>query len=93
MSRNYNVIIKPPDADGLYVAFVPALPGCHTQARSLDELTTNGSRKQLLCIWKSRASLPKLSTSSASNGSRSCHEQVAGLDWQAGRRCTRTRIP
>jgi predicted RNase H-like HicB family nuclease len=26
------------DADGLYVASVPQLPGCHTQARTLEEL-------------------------------------------------------
>jgi len=26
------------DEDGYYVAKVPSLPGCHTQARSLDEL-------------------------------------------------------
>ncbi len=26
------------DEDGWYVATVPDLPGCHTQARSLDEL-------------------------------------------------------
>lgn len=27
------------DEDGVYVASVPELPGCHTQARTLDELT------------------------------------------------------
>jgi predicted RNase H-like HicB family nuclease len=26
------------DKDGYYVASVPTLPGCHTQAESLDEL-------------------------------------------------------
>ncbi len=26
------------DSDGIYVANVPALPGCHTQAHSLDTL-------------------------------------------------------
>lgn len=26
------------DEDGYYVAGVPQLPGCHTQARTLDEL-------------------------------------------------------
>lgn len=26
------------DEDGLYVADVPELPGCHTQAKTLDEL-------------------------------------------------------
>lgn len=37
MSRHFNVVIER-DEDGLYVASVPSLPGCHTQARSLDEL-------------------------------------------------------
>ena len=27
------------DADGVYVASVPELPGCHTQAKTLDQLT------------------------------------------------------
>jgi predicted RNase H-like HicB family nuclease len=26
------------DAEGFFVAMVPSLPGCHTQARSLDQL-------------------------------------------------------
>lgn len=38
MSRAYHVIIER-DSAGDYVASVPALPGCHTQARSLDELS------------------------------------------------------
>ncbi len=37
MSREYQVIIER-DSEGYYVASVPSLPGCHTQARSLDEL-------------------------------------------------------
>ena len=37
MSRNFHVVIER-DTDGYYVASVPALPGCHTQARSLDKL-------------------------------------------------------
>lgn len=37
MSRNFSVVIEQ-DSEGYYVASVPALPGCHTQARSLDEL-------------------------------------------------------
>jgi predicted RNase H-like HicB family nuclease len=38
MSRNYHVVVER-DAEGYYVASVPSLPGCHTQARSLDELS------------------------------------------------------
>ena len=37
MSRNFSVVIER-DAEGYYVASVPALPGCHTQAKSLDQL-------------------------------------------------------
>ena len=38
MGRNFHVIIER-DSEGYYVASAPALPGCHTQARSLDELS------------------------------------------------------
>lgn len=39
MTRDYNVVVERDEA-GWYVASVPSLPGCHTQARSLDELMT-----------------------------------------------------
>ncbi len=35
--KEFNVLIER-DAEGYYVAMVPALRGCHTQARSLDKL-------------------------------------------------------
>ena len=38
-TREFNVVVERDEA-GWYVASVPALPGCHTQARSLDELMT-----------------------------------------------------
>jgi predicted RNase H-like HicB family nuclease len=37
MKRHYNVIIEQ-DEDGYYIGLVPELPGCHTQAKSLDKL-------------------------------------------------------
>ncbi|WP_248277679.1 type II toxin-antitoxin system HicB family antitoxin [Brasilonema sp. UFV-L1] len=37
MKREFNVIIER-HADGYFVASVPVLAGCHTQAKSLDEL-------------------------------------------------------
>ncbi|MBD2004224.1 MULTISPECIES: type II toxin-antitoxin system HicB family antitoxin [Cyanophyceae] len=37
MSRQFNVSIER-DFEGYFVASVPSLPGCHTQAKSLDEL-------------------------------------------------------
>ncbi|MBN2006900.1 MAG: type II toxin-antitoxin system HicB family antitoxin [Anaerolineae bacterium] len=35
MVREFSVIIEQ-DSEGYYVASVPELPGCHTQAKSLD---------------------------------------------------------
>lgn len=35
--REFTVLIEQ-DEDGIYVASVPELPGCHTQAETLDEL-------------------------------------------------------
>jgi predicted RNase H-like HicB family nuclease len=37
MTREFNVVIER-DEEGWYVGSVPSLPGCHTQARSLDDL-------------------------------------------------------
>jgi predicted RNase H-like HicB family nuclease len=33
----FNIVIEK-DEDGYYVASVPELPGCHTQAKDLDQL-------------------------------------------------------
>ena len=49
MSREFNVIIER-DADGYFVASVPNLPGCHTQARSLDQLIERIKEAILLCL-------------------------------------------
>ncbi|MHC1757466.1 MAG: type II toxin-antitoxin system HicB family antitoxin [Methanosarcina sp.] len=35
--REFTAIIER-DEDGIYVASLPELPGCHTQAKTLDEL-------------------------------------------------------
>ena len=37
MAPQFKVVIKR-DEDGYYVASVPELPGCHTQAKSPDKL-------------------------------------------------------
>ena len=37
MAREFNVVIER-DADGMFVASVPSLPGCYTQASSREEL-------------------------------------------------------
>jgi predicted RNase H-like HicB family nuclease len=48
-SREFNVIIER-DAEGNFVASVPALQGCHTQARSLDKLMVRVREAILLCL-------------------------------------------
>ncbi|NEP54128.1 MAG: type II toxin-antitoxin system HicB family antitoxin [Moorea sp. SIO3C2] len=49
MSREFNVIIER-DADGYFVASVPTLKGCHTQAKSLDELMERIREAIALCL-------------------------------------------
>jgi predicted RNase H-like HicB family nuclease len=49
MSRDYTVYIER-DRDGMYVASVPGLPGCHTQAKSLDELMERIREAIELCL-------------------------------------------
>lgn len=40
MRRSFAVVIER-DPDGGFIASVPALPGCHTQGETLDELRGN----------------------------------------------------
>jgi len=49
MKRDFNVIIER-DSEGFYVASVPALRGCHTQARSLDDLMQRIREAIELCL-------------------------------------------
>ena len=49
MSREFNVVIER-DEEGYLVASVPSLPGCHTQARSLDELMERVREAMTLCL-------------------------------------------
>jgi predicted RNase H-like HicB family nuclease len=49
MSREFNVVIER-DEEGYFVASVPSLPGCHTQARSLDELVDRVREAISLCL-------------------------------------------
>ena len=49
MAREFSVIIER-DAEGYYVASVPALRGCHTQATSLDELMARVREAVELCL-------------------------------------------
>ncbi len=47
--REFSVIVER-DEDGYYVASVPELRGCHTQARSLDKLIERVKEAIELCL-------------------------------------------
>ena len=47
--REFSVIVER-DEDGYYVASVPELRGCHTQARSLDKLMERIREAIALCL-------------------------------------------
>jgi predicted RNase H-like HicB family nuclease len=47
--REFNVVIER-DSEGFYVASVPSLRGCHTQAQSLDELMVRIREAIELCL-------------------------------------------
>ncbi len=47
--REFSVVIER-DEDGYYVGSVPELKGCHTQAKSLDELMGRIKEAILLCL-------------------------------------------
>ena len=49
MTRQFDVVVEK-DSDGYFVASVPALPGCHTQAKSLDELMERVREAIALCL-------------------------------------------
>jgi len=49
MTTDFSVVIEK-DADGFFVASVPALKGCHTQARSLDVLMKRIREAIELCL-------------------------------------------
>ena len=49
MQHQFDVVIER-DEDGYLVATVPQLPGCHTQGRSLDELTERIQEAIELCL-------------------------------------------
>ena len=49
MTRQFDVIVER-DSDGYFVASVPSLPGCHSQAYSLDELMTRIREAIELCL-------------------------------------------
>ena len=49
MTREFSVIVER-DSEGYYVASVPELRGCHTQAKSLDKLMERIQEAIELCL-------------------------------------------
>jgi len=49
VTRQFDVVIER-DAEGHYIASVPQIPACHTQARSLDEVTERIREAIALCL-------------------------------------------
>lgn len=49
MKKIFNVVIEK-DEDGFFVATVPSLRGCHTQAKSLDKLMERTKEAIELCL-------------------------------------------
>lgn len=48
MRREFDVLIER-DSEGYYVGSVPALPGCHSQAKSLDKLKVR--IEEAIALW------------------------------------------
>lgn len=49
MTREFTVVIER-DSEGYFVASVPSLPGCHTQAKSRDALDVRVREAIALCL-------------------------------------------
>jgi predicted RNase H-like HicB family nuclease len=49
MKKEFNVVVER-DREGFYVASIPELPGCHTQAKSLDKLMERIREAAELCL-------------------------------------------
>ena len=57
--REFTVIIER-DEEGYFVAEVPELPGCHTQAKSLDALMNRVKEAIGLCLEEKNEKSPKM---------------------------------
>ena len=54
MAKEFTVIIER-DEEGYYISEVPELPGCHTQAKTLDKLMERTREAIQLCLEVARA--------------------------------------
>ena len=57
MSTEYTIVIEK-DEDGYYVGSVPALPGCHTQGASIDQLLER--MQEAIALWLEVASVGRI---------------------------------
>ena len=57
--RKFTVVIEP-DEDGYYIGTVPTLPGCHTQARTLDTLSKRMRGAVELCPESDGGAFPQV---------------------------------
>ena len=48
MKNEYMILIEK-DEDGYYVGSIPALPGCHSQAKSVDQLMER--MEEAITLW------------------------------------------
>ena len=48
MTTEYTILVEK-DEDGYYVGSIPALPGCHSQARSVDQLMER--MEEAIALW------------------------------------------
>ena len=59
MARQFDVVVER-DSEGFFVASVPALSGCHTQARSPGELMDRIKEAIALCLDAQEAGLDEI---------------------------------
>ncbi len=57
-NREFSVIVER-DEDGYYVATVPELRGCHTQAKSLDTLMKRVREAIAVCLEVEKGAAPR----------------------------------
>lgn len=59
MTHQFDVIVER-DSEGYFIASVPALHGCHTQAKSLDELMSRIREAIELCLEDQHQTIERL---------------------------------
>ncbi len=50
MNKSFTVVIEKDVESGMYVGYVPALSGCHSQGKTIDPLIKNMKEAISLCL-------------------------------------------